>query len=351
MTADAPVRSAWPGGLRASARSGRIYGPLRALGLLVIVYAAFAVMAPNFATTFNTRSLLAFAVPALLVAIGQTFVIALGEIDLSVASVAALSGIVFILNEPHGLPLAFGAAALTGLGAGLFNGLVTAFLRVPSMVTTLAMLFIAQGLAYLFADEPVTGTRIDLTVHLEQPIGSLLTPRILIGLGVAVVAAVALGRTTWGRSVFGRGAHPRAARLLALPDRSLVVTCLVLSGLLSAAAGVVTSISLNSASPVIGGDLLLLGIAACLIGGSRLEGGTGSVVGTAFALLALLALQNGMDQVGVNAYVQQVIRGCVVLVALLAAAPASVGGIRLGSRLTLRRTSPDVERPHKAPTD
>jgi ribose transport system permease protein len=189
------------------------------------------------------------------------------------------------------------------------------------------MLFIAQGLAYLIASKPINGSNLDLTIALDQALGPILTPRILIGLAVTVLAALALGGTIWGRSLYARGAQPGAAQQLGLPDRHLVVSSFALSGVLAAASGVITAISLNSASPVIGGDLLLLTIAACLIGGSRLEGGTGSVVGTALALLALLALQNGMDQIGVSAYVQQVIRGGVVLVALLASGPTPLRSI------------------------
>lgn len=328
-----PSDSTWPGSVGASRRSGRLAGPLRSALILVLVAVVFAVQAPNFATTTNVQSLLAFAVPAVLVALGQTFVIALGEIDLSVASVAALAGIVLIVNEPHGLLVAIPAALLTGLAAGLFNGLVTALLRVPSLVSSLAMLFIAQGVSYMVASKPINGTRLDLTENLDRALGSILTVRIVIGFLIFVVLAVAFGATRWGRSLVARGANPRAVRLLGLPDARLVIVCFALSGTLAGLAGMITAVGLNSGSPVVGGDLLLLGIAACLIGGSRLEGGTGSVVGTTLALLALLALQNGMDQTGVSAYVQQVIRGAVVLVALLAAAPTSAGGLQLSSLL------------------
>lgn len=336
MTADTvhPRTSSWPGTLRASRRSGRLAGPLRSVLILVVVFVVFAVQAPNFATTTNVQSLLSFAVPAVLVALGQTFVIALGEIDLSVASVAALAGIVLIVNEPHGLLVAIPAALATGLLAGLFNGLVTALLRVPSLVSSLAMLFIAQGVSYMVASKPINGTRLDLTENLDRALGSVLTVRIVIGVAIFVVLAIAFGATPWGRSLVARGANPRAARLLGLPDARPVIICFALSGTLAGLAGMVTAVGLNSGSPVVGGDLLLLGIAACLIGGSRLEGGTGSIVGTTLALLALLTLQNGMDQTGVSAYLQQVIRGAVVLVAVLAAAPTSAGGFRFSSRLT-----------------
>lgn len=321
-------------------RSGRLAGPVRAAALLVVVYAIFSILSVDFYATTTTRSLLAFAVPAALVAVGQTLVVALGEVDLSVASVAVLAGIVFTVAEPHGLLLAFLAAAAVGAAAGLFNGLVTGLLGVPSLVATLATSFITQGCSYIIAVRPVVGTRIDLTAAMDRPLGAVLSVRILIGLAVVTLFCAAFALTPLGRAFYARGSNPHGAALLGLPGRSLVIIGFLASGLLSAGAGVVLAISLNSASPVVGGDLLLLSIAACLIGGSRLEGGTGSVVGTVLALLALLALQTGMDLVGVSSYWQQVVRGSVLLVALLAARPERVGGVSLGSRLRLRRPVP-----------
>ena len=323
-----PIRRGW--------HSGRLGGPARSLALLVVVYVVFSTQTANFYATPNTRSVLAYAVPAALVVIGQTVVIALGEIDLSVAATAVLSGIVLILLEPRGLLLAFAGAALVGIVMGLFNGLVTALLGVPSLVSTLAASFIAGGISLILASRPVTGSRIDLTAALETPVGQLLTVRILIGVAVVVAAAAVFGLTPVGRAFFARGSNPHGAALLGLPGRRLVVSGFVASGVSAAAAGVVLAISLNSASPVVGGDLLLLSVAACLIGGSRLEGGTGSIVGSVIALLALLLLQNGMDLVGISSYWQQVVRGGVVLAALLAARPDRVGGVSLTDRLRRR---------------
>lgn len=323
----APLRRGW--------RSGRLGGPTRSVVLLGAIYIVFSILSVDFYATSNTRSLLAYAVPAGLVAVGQTLVIALGEIDLSVASVGVLAGIVLIVLEPHGLLIAFAAAAAVGVGAGLFNGVVTAIFRVPSLVTTLATSFIAQGCSFIIASKPISGTRLDLTASLDKPIGELLTVRIVIGVIVIAVAAAIFGLTPVGRTFFARGSNPDGARLLGLPGRSLVISGFLASGLLATAAGVILSISLDSGSPVIGGDLLLLSIAACLIGGSRLEGGTGSVIGTVIALFALLALQNGMDIVGISSYWQQVVRGVVVLVALLAATPSQVGGVRIMPSLGL----------------
>lgn len=336
-----PHATTWPGALRATVRSGRMTGPARSAALLVVVVVVFTVMSPSFATTFNVRSVLAFAVPALLVTVGQTLVIALGEIDLSVAAVAALSGIVFILVQPEGLALALLAAAAVGVAAGLFNSLAVTLLNVPSLVSTLATLFIAQGFALLFAREPVTGSRLDLTRALSRTFLGVLTPRIVIGLVVVVLSGLALSKTAWGRQLYARGSDRVTARRLGVPGGRLVVSAFLLCGLLSAAAGVITAIGLNGASPVVGTSLLLLSIAACLIGGSRLEGGTGSVVGSSLALLMLLALQNGMDQIGVSAFVQMVIRGFVVLIAVLAVGGGPVGGMRLEA--FLRR--PSTRRP------
>lgn len=329
--------------IASSLRSGRTTAPLRSLGLLVIIFAFFSIAAPNFFSTTNVSSLLAFAVPAAMVAVGLTFVIALGEIDLSVASVAALSGIVFIQAQPQGLLVAFIATFATGVACGLFTGLATTLLGVPSLVSSLAMLFIAQGIAFVLASQPITGTRLDVTIFFQQPIGPVLNVRILLGLAVVVAAAIILGLTPLGRALYARGSNPRGVKSIGLPSKSLVIGAFSASGLLAAFAGSIIAIGLNSASPVVGGDLLLLAIAACLIGGSRLEGGTGSVIGTTLALIALLSLQSGMDQLGVSAYIQQVVRGAVVLIALLAASPASFGGIHLAS-LRNRFTRTHTER-------
>lgn len=327
--------SAYAGPVRRGWRSGRLGGPARATVLLLVVYLIFSLQSVNFYASTNTRSLLAYAVPAGLIAVGQTLVIALGEIDLSVASVAVLSGIVLVVLEPHGLLIAFSGAIGVGVAAGLFNGLITAIGKVPSLVATLAASFIAQGIAFIIASKPVSGTRLDLTARLDQPIGQLLSLRIIIGAVLVILAAVVFGLTPIGRAFYARGSNPDGARLLGLPGRSLVIGGFLSTGILSAGAGIILAISLNSGSPVIGGDLLLLSIAACLIGGSRLEGGTGSVIGTVVALLALLALQSGMDQLGVSSYWQQVVRGAVVLVALLAATESRVGGLSLRRRLTV----------------
>jgi ribose/xylose/arabinose/galactoside ABC-type transport system permease subunit len=341
----APVllaRAAEP--VRRGLRSGRLSGPLRSAVLLTVVYAAFAAHSPLFYSTTNTSSLLAYAVPGALIAIGQTFVIATGEIDLGVANVAALAGIVFVRLEPHGLSEAFAGALGVGVAAGALNGCLAGIVRIPSLVTSLAVSFMAQGFSLTLASKPVSGTRLDLTTGLDRVLTGVLTPRILFGLVVFALAATVLGATVWGRSVYARGANAGAARLLGLPDRSVVVAVFLGSGVLSATAGIVLAISLNSGSPVVGGDLLLLGIAACLIGGSRLEGGTGSVAGSVVALLALLALENGMDQIGVSSYAQQVVRGAVVLAALLAARPSAAGGVPLDPS-RLRRLLRGPERP------
>lgn len=326
-TAPVPGMQMLQGGIK----SGRLAGPARSAILLLIVFAVFSIATDNFATTTNLSSLLSFAAPAILVAIGQTFVISLGEIDLSVASVAALSGIVLIINQSNGLLIAFVAALGTGLLAGLITGALTAFLRVPSLVSSLAMLFIAQGFALVLASQPVTGSRMDLTIFFATPIGPILSVRTTIVLAVVLAAAVLLGLTPVGRAMFARGSNPQGVKALGLPSRSTVVGAFLASGLLASFAGAVIAIGLNSASPVVGGDLLLLGIAACLIGGSRLEGGTGSIIGTTLALLALITLANGMDQLGVSSYVQQVTQGAVVLVALLASSSPRAGGVNIGA--------------------
>lgn len=283
---------------------------------MVLVFAVFTLTTPNFFTEFNILQVLGFAVPAGMVAIGQTFVLAAGEIDLSVGAVSVLAGIVLVELEPHGMPTAYAGALGVGLGIGLMNGILTAF-GITSFIASLAGLLVAQGFAFTLASAPVSGTRLDLAISISSPVFWVLTPQLVIGIVVLVVAQIGLAMTVWGRSILARGSAPRAAKLLALRTHSVVIGCFVLSGLLSAGSGIIYAIGLNSGSPVIGGDLLLLSVAAALLGGASLTGGTGSMLGTSFALVALLALANGMDLQHITSYVQEVVRGMVVLIAVV----------------------------------
>lgn len=316
-------------------------GPIRAALLLVVVFVVFAASSPTFLTAFNVQTLLAFAVPAALVAIGQTIVMIEGEIDLSVAATAVLAGIVMVKLEPSGLPLALAGGLGVGLAVGLFNGVLTAYVGIVSLISSLASLFVAQGIAYSLADRPISGTRLDLAVKLDQHLIWVLTPRLVLGLLVLVIVQVTLTRTAMGRAAFARGADARAAGLLGLPAQRAVVAGFITSGVLAAAAGIVLALALNSASPVIGGDLLLLGIAAALIGGASLSGGSGSVLGAVLALVALVALANGMDKLQITPYVQTMVRGGVVLVALLLAGrdDGSVAQLQR-ARMLLKRIKP-----------
>jgi len=305
---------------------------LRAAVLMVLVFVVFTISTPNFFTQFNILQVLAFAVPAGMVAIGQTFVLAAGEIDLSVGAMSVLAGIVLVELEPHGMPIAYAGALGVGLGVGLMNGILTAF-GITSFIASLAGLLVAQGLAFALASAPVSGMRLDLAVSISSPVFWLLTPQLVIGLIVLIVAQVGLVMTVWGRSVLARGSQPRAARLLALRTHSVVIGCFVLSGLLSAGSGIIYAIGLNAGSPVIGGNLLLLSIAAALLGGASLTGGTGSILGTSFALIALLVLGNGMDLQHITSYVQQIVQGTVVLVAVVF--PSVSHSVRSLKRLSL----------------
>jgi len=316
-------------------------GPIRAAVLLVIVLAVFASSSETFLTSFNVQTLFAFAVPAALVAIGQTIVMIEGEIDLSVAATAVLAGIVMVKLEPSGLAVALAGGLGVGLAVGLFNGVLTAYVGIVSLISSLASLFVAQGLAYSLADRPISGTRLDLAIKLDEHLIWVLTPRLILGILVLAVVQVALTRTALGRTVFARGADARAAGLLGLPARRAVMVGFATSGVLAAAAGIVLAFALNSASPVIGGDLLLLGIAAALIGGASLSGGSGSVLGAVLALVALVALANGMDKLQITPYVQTMVRGGVVLIALLLAGRDDGGVAQLQrARMLLDRLRP-----------
>lgn len=292
------------------------YGPLIAALLLVLVVIAFSLASDRFLIGFNLESVLSRAAPLALVALGATLVLAAGEIDVSVAAVAALSGVVFMRVVESGSAVAWLAVVGVGVVVGAINaGLLQA--GINSFIATLATLFAASGVAFALSHgRPVRGEVIELTISFEQSWVWWITPRVAIALGAAIVLYALLAHSTAGRRVMAVGGDARVARLNGIGAAAPRLLVFTISGVLSAIAGVITAIGLSSASPVANADLLLGAIAAAIIGGARLSGGEGSIVGTVIAVLALAAVGNGMNLLNVTPYGQTIVSGSILLLAV-----------------------------------
>jgi ribose transport system permease protein len=301
-------------------KTSRLTESIGLVVVLVFLVGLFGALSSHFLTrlTFTT---LANQIPALtVIAVGMTLVLITAGIDLSVGSVMALGSAVLALARVQWqlpLPVAIALCLAVGLLAGLANGFVTVRWGVPSFIVTLGMLEIARGGAYL-----ATASR---SVFVGAAIGSLGTPLPGAGLSPAFVLAaflvvagqVLLSKTILGRYIFAVGANPEAARLSGIDPRRVVVIVFALSGLLAGLAGVFHVAYLESADPNSGIGLELSAIAAVVIGGTSLMGGTGSVVSSFLGVLIIAVLQTGLAQVGATEPTKRVVTGAVIVTAVI----------------------------------
>lgn len=291
-------------------------GPLGGLIALIVV---MAILSGDF---LNGQNLLNVGVQASVTAIlafGVTFVIVAAGIDLSVGSVAALSAtVVAWAATDAGLPV--WAAVLLGLAlgaaAGLVSGALVAYGKLPAFIATLAMLSVGRGLALVITG----GTPIAFPASVSKlgdTLGGWLPVPVLVMIAMGLVAALVLNRTYAGRAMFAIGGNEEAARLSGIDVKRRKLVIYAMSGLFAAVAGIVLAARLTSAQPQAAVGYELDAIAAVVIGGASLSGGSGKASGTLIGALILAVLRNGLNLLSVSAFWQQVATGLVIALAVL----------------------------------
>jgi galactofuranose transport system permease protein len=310
--------------VRRAERTDRIVGRIQRQGALAVLVAVVIIAAtafPNFRSFDNTATILVAAAPPMLIALGMTFVIITGGIDLSVGSLYVLGGVVSAYASQWGLLPAF-LAPLAVCGAiGVANGLLIAYTRMAPFIVTLAALLGARGLMRAISDEGSTTYLVKNSAFRTFGSGSFLG----IGYPVWLVAAivligiVTLARTRFGRAAYAVGGSQDAASLMGVPVRRTQIWVYVISGLLAGLAGGINAAKLGSGVTVLGTGMELDAIAAVVIGGTLLTGGAGTIAGTIAGVLLLGVIQNMINQVGnLNSSYQQVISGAFLAVVVVA---------------------------------
>ncbi|MFP1603671.1 ABC transporter permease [Microbacterium sp. 2216-1] len=293
-----------------------------AFGTLIVLVTFFAIASPAFFTVSNlTTVLLSTAVIAIL-ALGTTFVIITGGIDLSLGTGMALSAVmtgVFITN--WGMPIWVGVLGgiATGVLMGLVNGVNITILRLPPFIATLAMMMIAGGLALVISNVRPIYFSTSAPEFKRIALGTLIPGipnAVLITLVLAVVAALVLSKTLLGRYTFAIGSNEEATRLSGVNTRRWTIFVYMFAGAFVGVAGVVIASRLDSAQPQIGMGYELQAIAAVIIGGTSLLGGRGSIVGTVIGALIMSVLVNGLRIMSIQPEWQNVVVGVVVLLAV-----------------------------------
>src|SRR3954453_24000564 len=298
------------------------FGPFLGLALVIIFFTVLMDSPARFLSPFNLRIVLAQTVIVAIGAIGMTMIIISAGIDLSVGSSIALTGVVTALAIHAGVApsLALAAGILTGGVIGAVNGLIITRLRVVPFIATLGMLSIARGLAKWSASEqtinvPATWVN-DLLITVPSRSWLLVAPGVWIAVILAIVAAVALRNTVFGRRVFALGSNEAAARACGISTNRLKVYIYALAGLLFGLAGVMQMSRLRQGDPTVAAGSELDIIAAVVIGGGSLSGGEGSILGSMIGALIMAFLRNGCQQVGWPNYIQEIIIGAIIVVAV-----------------------------------
>ncbi|MFE5394925.1 substrate-binding domain-containing protein [Streptomyces sp. NPDC056568] len=302
-----------PGGVR------RLLLENGALTALIVLVIAMSALSGDFLTADNLLNVGVQAAVTAILAFGVTFVIVSAGIDLSVGSVAALSATVLAWSATEaGVPvfLAVLLAVATGIACGLVNGFLISYGKLPPFIATLAMLSVGRGLSLVISQgSPIAFP--DSVSHLGDTLGGWLPVPVLVMIVMGLITAFVLGRTYIGRSMYAIGGNEEAARLSGLRVKRQKLAIYAFSGLFAAAAGIVLASRLSSAQPQAAQGYELDAIAAVVIGGASLAGGTGKASGTLIGALILAVLRNGLNLLSVSAFWQQVVIGVVIALAVL----------------------------------
>jgi len=311
MTAD--VETARDARLRRF-RPSDLVGRYIAYAALLVLIIFFGAMAPNiFLTRSNFAVILQNSAVQCVVAIGMTFVIIIGSIDLSVGSTMALVGTLSALASHQIGGAAFFLTPVLGAVVGLVNAVVFVYGRIPSFVVTLGMLSVARGLVLIIG----RGWPVPIPFHgLYADVGIPPVP-IYIVLGLALIASFVLMKLAFGRYVYAIGGDEDKSRELGLPVDRVKLLVFVISGALAGLGGGMVTSEIGSGSPTVGTGFELTAISAVVIGGTSLTGGRGSILGTIVGSLVMSTLANGLIIIGVETNVQIVLTGVVLVGAVL----------------------------------
>lgn len=292
----------------------------RVFVIFAVMFIIMAISSDFFLTKANLLNMLRQLSINGILAVGMTFVLITGGIDLSVGSVLTFSAMVgcsFIQKDsPYPVIMAVGISVAIGLAIGLANGLVVALGKVPAFIVTLGSQLMASGAALLLRNgSPIPGLKDEYNVIGAGTLLGIPLP-IYIFFAIMLLGGFILRRTSFGRHTYAVGGNPLAARACGINDRAVTVWVYVISGLCAAVAGIVLSARVRTATPIAGSGYELDAIAAAVLGGTSLTGGIGNMWGTLAGVLIIGLLNNGMDLLNIQSYIQDIIQGFIIVAAV-----------------------------------
>ena len=292
------------------------------VGLLVLI-TIVTILSPSFLSTKNIFNILRQTSVNGIIAAGMTFVILTGGIDLSVGSILAISGAVCasLLASGQNIIIAVLAALIIGAMVGFLNGFIITKGKLQPFIATLATMTILRGLTLVYTDgKPITLGSGDLAIKFGQIGGGKIfgtpTPALIMILVFAICAFV-LKNTQMGRYTYALGSNEEATKLSGLNTDKIKIAVYTISGILASVAGIIITSRLFSAQPTAGDGYELDAIAAVVLGGTSLTGGRGKITGTIIGALIIGVLSNALNILDVSSYYQMIVKGAVILVAVL----------------------------------
>ena len=302
-----------------------VVGPFLGLLFVITIFSVKPEVRAVFLTGGNFKIIFTQTVIVAIGALGMTLIIVSGGIDLSVGSVVAFASVVgaklLALPQPWTTPGVIAATVLAGALVGLINGSLIAVFRMMPFIVTLGMMGVARGAAKWLGDNQTVNydekAAVNTIMAMDEPYKFFPLPiGVWVAIGLAVVIAVLLRQTVFGRYVFAIGSNEATARLCGIRVRMQKVIIYTLAGLLFGTAGLMQLSRLTQGDPTVAIGLELDIIAAVVIGGASLSGGTGSILGSMIGALIMAVLRNGSNQMGWPTYMQEIIIGIVIVLAV-----------------------------------
>ena len=289
---------------------------------LIILMAVITIINSNFLTANNLLNLLLQVTSNALIAFGMTFVILTGGIDLSVGSILALSSALTagLLGSRMPVTLAILISLILGCILGMMNGLLISYGKLAPFIVTLATMTIFRGATLVYTNgNPITKGLSDtfLFQFLGQGYIVGIPFPVIIMFIVFIVLYVLLHKTAFGKSVYAIGGNEKAAYISGVKLNKVKIIIYSISGIMASISGLIITSRLSSAQPTAGASYEMDAIAAVVLGGTSLSGGKGRILGTLIGALIIGVLNNGLNIIGVSAFWQQVVKGVVILIAVL----------------------------------
>lgn len=295
------------------------YEQIPLLMALFFICIFLATQSDVFLTSGNIMNILRQSSVQLIAALGMTVALLAGQVDLSIGSLVAVVGITSVTayNSTGSVMLSILTGVIVGITVGLINGLLVTKTRINALIATLGMMSVLRGISYLSTNARAVQTEGDsLKLIGTGYVGPIPIP-VLIAFIVLVIFFYLLNHTTFGRYVYAVGGNEKAAQSSGLPVVKIQILVFIICALTAAISGLITTGRLNSFQPTIGAGFELDVIAAVILGGTRLTGGEGTLSGTVLGVLILGVLSNGLVLMDVNSFWQEVIRGGVIIIAVV----------------------------------